>query len=457
MTTEVTKPVEIVDPSATEPTPEPLSEDQLGSLLSAFGNNESKALTLVAMEPGVIYQSGNLKRELHSRQTERGWDINSKTLIMYCSESLSPIGLVARELIDPDTGSYGFILTELGEEIGKPLAGHLLDFSLKHPQISLFELFGATFSNASSGRSIDDEGQENFPRAPQKALLLFEALLTSQLPLRVTDLAYEMGVDISEIDTVLERLGARGVVQHRSEIGRAESVMYSVSPGAKDIDITAPPRNSDITLGQRIYDTLLVHFNGQGEVAPVSISDVQELVKTAYPQYIERKNLNVAVTRILRHFNREGILTSETPWDYTKRSSVDLTPEQRELLEELVIICHRFQGQAEDFIAEGRQKYRRIVRNPKEKTILLEKAREASPFANRRTITERAGFVRAALSAGEELRTTEIHNRTSALGLQVGKMSVFKTLKSMVESGEVEERVKSGVAHWKLKFQIEES
>ena len=40
--------------------PERISDQEIGNLLAAFGNNESKALTLVLMHPGVIYTKRDL-------------------------------------------------------------------------------------------------------------------------------------------------------------------------------------------------------------------------------------------------------------------------------------------------------------------------------------------------------------------------------------------------------------
>lgn len=126
---------------------ERLSDEELGNLLAAFGNNEAKAVTLIAMRKGVIYSEYDLYSAVIEKQGEGvGWRQSRGVPFTYCRSSFENIGLVAKSVSDPVLETWGYLKTDYGEELGDALAGLLLDFSLRHPEVSLYDIFGSTTS-----------------------------------------------------------------------------------------------------------------------------------------------------------------------------------------------------------------------------------------------------------------------------------------------------------------------
>lgn len=134
---------------------ERLSDEEMGNLISALGNHEAKAIVLCLMTPGIIYPRYDLYRAVIQAQGQNiGWRMNREGPFKYCQNSLSPIGLVTHEVINPDLSTYGYMKTEYGEKIGVPLAGLLLDFSLRHPDFSLQDFFASTSSPSQSQKMV---------------------------------------------------------------------------------------------------------------------------------------------------------------------------------------------------------------------------------------------------------------------------------------------------------------
>ena len=65
----------------------------------------------------------------------------------YCKQSLAPIGLVTREILNPDLSTYGFQITDYGKSVGIPFCGLILDWSAKH-NTYLGALWGQTSSSS---------------------------------------------------------------------------------------------------------------------------------------------------------------------------------------------------------------------------------------------------------------------------------------------------------------------
>src|SRR3954453_20947203 len=97
------------------------------ALLSAVGNHEAKALVtaVINSQSDSGFSVRQLERQMITRQGENpGWPINSGTLADYCTESLLPNGVVARE-----EEAYGsrtrqvYSASDFGVERGLSFAG----------------------------------------------------------------------------------------------------------------------------------------------------------------------------------------------------------------------------------------------------------------------------------------------------------------------------------------------
>ena len=127
-----------------------MPNEELDNLLAAIGNNEAKAVTLLVMRTGTIYSQRDLHQAvIHAQGKSIGWRMRKRSPFGYCEDSLSPIGLVTKEVIDELGTTFGYARTEYGEQVGVPLAGLLLDFSRRHPEnVSLYRLFWSTASSS---------------------------------------------------------------------------------------------------------------------------------------------------------------------------------------------------------------------------------------------------------------------------------------------------------------------
>ena len=95
------------------PRRERLSDEKMGNLISAVGNQESKAILLGLMSPGHIYTDAGLMNLLNKSQGDRPtWETSMGTGRSYCQQSFVPIGLVAGEVINPDLSTLGYMKTD---------------------------------------------------------------------------------------------------------------------------------------------------------------------------------------------------------------------------------------------------------------------------------------------------------------------------------------------------------
>ena len=138
---------ETSSPGESIPRKERLSDEELGNMLASFGNSEAKALLVIEMILGVIYDRTTVRALMIGAQGENPtWRLGSVTAIEWCERSLDPIGVVAQEITDAASNTYGYMKTAYGDTQCVPLAGSLLDFSKRHPEISLYQLLGSTVS-----------------------------------------------------------------------------------------------------------------------------------------------------------------------------------------------------------------------------------------------------------------------------------------------------------------------
>jgi hypothetical protein len=191
-----------------------VSDAWVGSLLSAVGNSEAKALLLSAMSRNIIYSGRDLYRLMRDKQGSRvSWRQNPLTPLAHCEYALYPVGLVEKVVLDSDRSAYGYVKTQCGREVGDALAGHLLLFSERHSHISLLQIFGSM--NAWSTSSSPDYGDRTLAdrsRAQIRRYKVLCALLHMEMPVREIDLAVSLQEDRRVILSHLRALAQRGII-----------------------------------------------------------------------------------------------------------------------------------------------------------------------------------------------------------------------------------------------------
>lgn len=375
---------------------------ETSNLIAAVGNSEAKGITLGAMQEGVIYPYKALgKRILELQGSNPGWEIDARTLFAYCKESLSPIGLLTTELIDPNLHAWGYVKTPYGEETGEGLTGHLLKWSLEHPNTSLYKFFGKTQSSPKPKDSLD--GIEQKRRSPELRLRILQKILTSASPIRDVDLVRGLGEQQGLISPHLSNLGAFAIIGYEArERGHSYS-FYSLSSIHPDgFPATVSGMKS---LTQEVYQLLLERPNEF-----LSAEEAERLLRQKYPhKYGEKKKVS-NLASMLSGLERQGFLAHQG-FRANSQSKITLTNEQREVISSMLNIIDAFQSGNRQFLEQGRRVLGEILTDPNKVATLLKKAKESSPDANRFPLDKTHSLMFSVIGSHPNLTALQIRDK----------------------------------------------
>lgn len=351
---------------------EQVSDEELSNLISSFGNHEAKAITLLLMQPNVVYAKSDLHKLVnHAQGAKVGWQIDRSSPYGYCKNSLEPIGLVAKELTDDYGNKYGYVKTQYGEEKGEVLAALLLDFSNRHPDLSLLRLFGKTSS------SIRDKSGEAV-RAPRLRIKLLKAL-TEVSPLSTSaSVAKRLEEPFSTASTHLKALSEAGILEYQSVDSTKPYSSYSI------VDSTPPPLG-EIEASSR-YKTLVVQIYQIVSKDPSkkwTIEEVKEQVSAIRDLPSEAANkLDPTVSLVLMDLVRGGYVKVGIFHKYIM-STISINDDQKIVIDEIADILTRYQDQDPKLLKYGRGLVGKIRNDPNLIAELMKKAKTNSPDANR--------------------------------------------------------------------------
>ena len=420
------------------PSEERMSDEELGNLLAAFGNHEAKALTLALMRPGRIYGRPDLKRILIESQGKQVmWNMNAVLPFDYCQKSLVPIGLVAKEYLDQEKGVYGYEITDYGQEIGIPLAGHLLDFSLRHKDVSLIKLFGSTHSVSKQ----KDMGSVSYKkRSPLARFKILGEIITRELPVRIRDLERELDSSHQEVGRHLENLSRAGFLEFESI---AAGNPYSFYKLAAEMVAEAPqPFPKEVSLSQAIWEIL--RDNSNIELSANEVTDKLIEINSHYEKF-DRKYLRHRVSPILTHFANLDYLT-KSGYDQRIRSSINFTKSQKQKIKELLSILYDFQNQDPTFLGRGRKLADDIVGSAGSVRLLLNKAREMSMYANIWTKEDSGLLILSLVRQDPGITNRELQIKMHEKGIDFISTSIRTLTRRLVKSGALIVE-KSGTQH----------
>lgn len=401
-----------------------ISAERIPNFISAFGNHELKALTLIAMRDGAIYTDAVLK-ETVTHGT--GLQLNRGRLSGYCRESLSPIGLVARELLVPALSVWGYQITESGRQFGIPLAGLLLQWSLSHPDFSLIQMFGATPS--SSSRPGELSTPETMKRAAETRLKIFWEIITNPDDILnqafITVATGESRGKHSLIEQHLENLERNNIINYETVALGKTAVKFRIKTDAPEG--LPKPYKSEVSLSSHIFRLLTENRDRW-----LSTEDLIEILITRFSDYKNRsvKNLNWAVSSIFKTFRIQGYLEHEK---FTKegRTRIWLSGEQSEAIRSLVEVFDRIQGVDRKVMQEGRNLAQNIIISPDLCRQLVTKAGEKSPHAS--STSPEDTFRRIALLLDRESNLTASQIRKKLAQMPGGKNIALGTLCALLK------------------------
>ena len=420
-----------------------LSDEELGNLISAIGNHEAKAITLGLMKPKTVYSSRGLHRAvLQSQGNKTGWKVNGRTPFQYCRDSLAPIGLVAQEVLNTDTSTYGYIKTEYGATTGDALTGLLLDFSLRYPDYSLIDLLGDT---ASPSKTQDSEGTSFKKRGTTARIKLFWEILTSDLPIRVADLTEGTKVDNASVGKHLFNLSENGVISYESVKLDEPRAFYSVSG-------TAPPNKPEpasrlITFTEFVWQLMKSAPDKKWTIEKMTEEYKKGLEGTG--STIKDSSVKNAIARVMSHLIRTGYLKTEK-FNSKKQSEVSINHAQRIMILDLISLIDSFQTQEATILEQGIRLKSKILSDPEKVSKLMAKAKEHSFYAQSNPIEETTRQILYIISSHPNCTSETIYEELSKERRRLSKASIRNMLRLLASNSAVQKTVVKGAGHFMI-------
>lgn len=436
---------------------EPISEKEIGNLLAAVGNNETKAMTLLVMQAGIIYPRYDLHRTfMRAQGNNPGWKTNRSVQFQYCEQTLAPIGLVAKETLNSDLSTYGYQITEYGQEIGIPLAGLLLDFSRIYENVSLRDIFGSTSSKYPlEGKDEEMEIEEDVSsgdkkRAPGTRLKILWELVTNDKPLRLIDIAHSNEEEFSiKFGSHLRQLAKSGIVSYQVREHSKPFTIYilnQVRPKSPYIPYTDMP-----VLAQKVYSVMEKHPDKRW-----IRSELTEAVLNEHPElYDGRKTLSGSINQVLSDLRRQRYVIIDK-FSNEMQSEISLTPEQRSMITDLLMIIDGVQRRDPATLEKGRVYAAYFLTHPEVVADLMIKAKEHSPGANansQKTLEEVLAIIRdqpAITSVGI------VEMLEARFGRRLTTKTIGSYLSTLQEKQLIKQMVKKVPTPWILSFEEDE-
>lgn len=390
-----------------------LNDHQLSTFLGAIGNNEGKALLLLAMaKGGDTYTS----RSLHTLVTDLPGMSNVETggvqtQKSWCDSSLEPIGMVEK------SKSGGFHATSLGVEIGVPLAGLLLDHSDKY-NVPLVELFGE--NRSSSGIS------SQFIR-----LRIIEELLTNPSGIKLSDLVESSGASNQVvIEKQLRKLSNAGLISYDDWDEATNETRYEINPGTQD---SLGAKSGFIgTIAQYIL-----------QASNVTHKDIISHLAESEPEFANLKpeEQSQKVASAMHRLKAQDLVLKVEGRELPSEINISLTPEQ---LKQWTDLCNKlevFKTLRPEILAEWKDLAFEFINDPERVRNAYERYRDSSARANP-TVKNLGNIVLRVLEGVDRpAPVREIVKQASSLrGSSVSHFGIVAALNRLASEGLVEKR-----------------
>ncbi|MBI4039122.1 hypothetical protein HY384_04155 [Candidatus Daviesbacteria bacterium] len=414
-------------------------ENEIGNLLASVGNHEAKGVLLVAMDPHTIYNRPSAHRLFIDVQGSYvSWRMNVNGPFQYLQNSLEPTGLVAKEVLNPDLSTYGYIKTEYGQNVGEPFIGALISFLERHEDVSLRQLFGSTASSffKTDNSPVPEDTLRDKVRSPLNRFRIFWELLTQKLPIKTYELALSLGVAPFQIGEHLDVLGRGNVITYHAAESEAPVSFFRLS--SERPANTPNTYRTSVKLTEEIYDFMLRHSGELVDIQQVTASVVQGGHKKM-----------ATVSGVLASLVKQGYL-EKGKFGYNVKSEIDLTDNQRLRLADLLTVIDQFQQMNPDWMRRNSEYARNFIADPQRVTSLLLRAKNRSPYVLEREVF--AGTVLGVLARYPDITIVQLleylkdeHNMVRS------KDGTRNILISLARKGSVESIKVKRIHRWRIK------
>jgi hypothetical protein len=343
------------------PRHEALSDHELGNLVAAAGNHEGKALLLTLMEDGAEYGQVSLRTLLLSAQGRNPVYRGNRTVVRNYVETFESVDLLTKsQLVDR---SLVFEKTDKGSTIGSALAGHMLKFSLDHPEIRLSELLG-------SGQT-----KIGADRAAQTRISVLRAM-HQRKPTTMGDLkravGYEDAKDGTSVFNAVKGLSDAGIINYTyNNLRREVAPSYKIDPAKIERTTLFPRAGSSTDKILQMIESVVA--SGHSYVDKDAIR--AQFAQLDIAQGLTKKRQLVATNNALDALMGKGIVdpTDSRANAEGTLTEVSITDEQRQTVSELLVFLDGIQAGEPATIEQGIALGKAIVSNPKQVKTLVAK------------------------------------------------------------------------------------
>lgn len=374
-----------------------LSDKEIYGFISAFGNNEAKALLLTAMEAGKNYTKSTLHTRMVKIQGENpSWIQNKAGAFQYCENTLVKIKVI-KKVVNP-SGQKEVVIKEYGKEKGVPFAGALLEWSLKHPDISLYQVFGATAS-----KYLKKEGEDEKKRSAETRLRILEALLANNKILSQAELADILKEDSHLVAHHLDSLSENGIITKTSmKAGKPYAQYKLINHSIEQPELYREYK----ALTTQVFKVIREHDRF------FTVDEITKAVIDKNNYQSDSESLKPTIGAILSHFVGKGYAVHEKFKQGFQSEISPLSKTQREAISSLLSIINGFRLGKTEIVNRGRESANRIISNPELVSKLMQKAKENSPHGKKvnkeQTISTLVSIVK---DSKDGITTTEIRKK----------------------------------------------
>lgn len=392
-----------------------MSATELATLIDAFGNHEAKSLVFLSLTDGQMYSSSKLSTKLKRHQGKNpSWPINDAAIYHYLALSFEPAGIVTRV-----EGNRHYQVSEYGLETAIPLAGLLLDFSLRH-QIPLQKVFGTSHNRQELGAA----------HALLNLRILGE-LITNDNPLHLSEIvnAVEAPNQIS-IRKRLKRLSEAGLLNYEP-LSRAFT-FYRVAIDAPPEE--PPPYKTFPTLTHEIWRVLQKwpsRIFTPSELVDILIQEDPAKAGFSRDAFIDQTR------KILSHLASYGYVRKKK--QQRAQTKLTVNPTQRELANELLAMIRAFSQRDQRTLAYGRELAVEIFYSDSAVRVLMRQALETSALRVYATPDhEVCNFVISTVGAFGKLTFADLQESLRANKVYVGNGRLRRLVDKLADNGQID-------------------